>query len=148
MIAGSGDQEILLKDLTNKLGLSHNVIFTGSIEHDKVSEYIAACDIYTISSIFEGTCIAMVEAMVAGKPIVATKFSGANDLVIDGGTGYLIEQKDYVKFAEAIIRLLNDPEFAKEMGKKGATRIDELFSDNQNIDKVIELWKKTAAIAQ
>ncbi len=146
LIVGSGNQGMLLRRLATELELNDNVIFTGSIEHGKVSEYIAACDIYTISSIFEGTCIAMVEAMVAGKPVVATRFAGANDLVIDGETGYLIEQKDYNKFAEAIIMLLNNPELSKEMGRKGAKRIDELFSGNQNIDKVIRLWEKTASL--
>ncbi len=144
MIVGSGIQEDALKSLSSKLRLTDNVIFTGNIDHNSLPEYVSACDIYTIASIFEGTCIAMAEAMAAEKPVVATRFAGAEDLIVDGENGFVIEQKDYKKMAERILFLFDNPEKAKKMGKKGMKRVDEIFSKNQNIDRVIELWKKTS----
>lgn len=143
-IIGSGAQEEMLRRLTNDLGINDNVIFTGSIEHNKISEYLAACDVYTISSIFEGTCIAMVEAMAAEKPVVATKFAGAHDLIRDGDTGYAVDQGDSHRFANRVLHLLDNSEEAKRMGQKASVFIQERFANNKNIDEMIRLWEQTA----
>jgi len=146
LILGKGQQESCLRDLSRSLRISSNVIFTGSIAHDQIPEYLAAADIYTISSIFEGTCIAMAEAMASGKPVVATRFAGTEDLIINSKNGFIIEQKDYKTFAEKILFLLNNPNIAKDMGKKGMLRVSDFFENNKNIDMVIKLWEQTAKI--
>jgi glycosyltransferase involved in cell wall biosynthesis len=144
LIIGSGPEENTLKRLCKDLDLQDNVIFTGSIAHDTIPEYLAACDVYAISSIFEGTCIAMAEAMASKKPIVATKFAGAYDLIKDGENGFTVNQGDYKAFAERVLFLLNNPEQAKIMGEKAALKAEEVFRNNQNIDKVIKMWEETA----
>lgn len=146
MIVGSGVQGNYLQRLSNELGLNGNVVFTGSIEHNRIPEYISACDIYTISSIFEGTCIAMAEAMTADKPVVATHFAGAEDLIIEGETGFVVEQRDSVSMAKKILFLLDNPVRAEEMGRKASSRVEEIFANNRNIEKMITLWEKTAAL--
>jgi len=144
LITGSGREENVLKKLSTELKISNKVLFTGSIEHGQIPEYLSACDIYTISSIFEGTCIAMTEAMASGKPVVATKFAGAIDLIDDGKTGFIVEQKDYKTMSEKILFLLNNPQIAADMGKKGSLKIKSLFANNINIEAVVNLWEKTA----
>jgi len=144
LIVGSGTQEYFLKNLVKVLKIQDNVIFTGSVEHNKIPEYLAGCDVYTISSIFEGTCIAMAEAMASGKPVVAAKFAGAHDLIVNGDTGFMVEQGDYKAFANKVLYLLDNPEVAKTIGEKAAKKAEEIFSNNQNIDKVIKMWELTA----
>ena len=144
LIVGKGPQETLLKRLMNDLQIAKNVVFAGSIDHNIMPEYLAACDIYSISSLFEGTCIAMVEAMAAGKPVVATRFAGAIDLIKDGENGFMVDQKDYRAIANKILYLLDNPEKAKVMGEQARETVTKVFANNQNIDRVIELWEKTA----
>ncbi len=144
LIVGSGREEGGLKKITLDFGIQNNVIFTGSIDHSLIPEYVSACDVYTISSIFEGTCIAMAEAMAAGKPVVATRFAGAMDLIEDGKNGYVVEQKNYKEMAERILFLLGNPDIAKKMGECGARRVEKIFTNNKNIDRMIELLNKTA----
>ena len=144
LIVGKGREERCLKKIAVELGLKDNVIFTNSIEHKKIPEYLSACDVYTISSIFEGTCIAMAEAMAAGKPVVATRFAGAQDLIVNGQNGFSVAQKDHETMAEKILYLLDNPDAAKEMGQEGSRRVEENFSNNKNIGRVIEMWEKTA----
>jgi len=144
LIVGKGPQDKFLKDLSIKLGINNNVIYTGSVEHSKMPQFLSACDVYAVSSIFEGTCIAMAEAMAAAKPVVVTQFAGAQDLISDGENGFMVEQRDYKTMAEKIIYLLDNPEKSQEMGRKGSSRIEEFFSNNRNIEAVIRLWEKTA----
>lgn len=143
LIVGSGRECDNLKKLSMQLGINKNVMFTGSIEHEKIPQYLAACDIYTISSIFEGTCIAMAEAMASKRPVVATKFAGSQDLIVNGDTGFVVELKDYKALAYKVLYLLNNSEVAKEMGEKAAKKAEDIFSNNQNIDKVIKMWEQT-----
>lgn len=144
MVIGTGTQEVFLKRLAVDLEIDKNLVFSGSIEHQRISEYLSACDVYTVSSIFEGTCIAMAEAMASSKPVVATRFAGAEDLIVDGENGFIVEQKDCKTMAEKILYLLNNPEVAKEMGRRGLLRAEEIFSNNRNIERMVRLWECTA----
>jgi len=144
LIVGSGAEEASLRGLAKDLGVENNVVFTGSIEHKRIPEFVSACDVYTISSIFEGTCIAMVEAMAAGKPVVATGFAGARDLIIDGETGFVVKQKDYRSFADRILYLLNNFGQAGDMGRKALACVERIFTGNRNIEEIIKLWEQTA----
>ena len=144
LVVGTGGEEPYLRGLVESMGLNDNIVFSGSVPHDDIPRYLAACDVYVVPSIFEGTCIAMTEAMSAGKAVVVTGFAGAEDLVQDGETGYKVPIKDYQRMAEKILVLLNDPQKAKVLGEKAAAAVAEAFSNNRNIEKVIALWKQTA----
>lgn len=144
VIVGSGDQENFLKKLVRDLEIERNVVFTGSLEHEEIPRYLSACDVYVVPSIYEGTCIAMVEAMAAGKPVVATRFAGAEYLIKDEENGFLVNQKDYKRMAERILEILNDTSKGKLMGEESAKRIENIFSGNRNIKAIIKLWELTA----
>jgi glycosyltransferase involved in cell wall biosynthesis len=144
LIVGKGAEEQALKRRAEELKLTDNVRFTGSIPIEAVPDYLAACDVYAVSSIYEGTCIAMTEAMSAGKPVVVTRFAGAEDLVEDKRTGMLVDIKDHASFADKILYLFDHPQEAVEMGERAAERIEGVFADDRNIDLVIGMWIKTA----
>ncbi len=148
LIVGTGGEEIYLKTMAAAMGLTDHIVFTGSVPHDDIPEYLAACDVYVVPSIFEGTCIAMTEAMSAGKAVVVTGFAGAEDLVKDGETGYKVPVRDHQRMAQRILSLLNDPGKANLMGAKASAVIAEIFSNNLNIEKVIALWTQTASRGQ
>jgi glycosyltransferase involved in cell wall biosynthesis len=71
---------------------------------------------------------AILEAMAAARAVVATNVGGVAELVTDGETGYLIEEGDIPGFAEAVGRLLANPDQARQMGIRGRERIKEKFS--------------------
>ena len=146
LIAGKGQEKEILESHCRNLKLQDNVIFTGSIGYKEIPEYIAACDVYTIFSLFEGTCIAMAEAMAAARPVVASRFAGAIDLISNGNTGFIVNQHDHASFAKNVLYLLDTPEKAKEMGQRAAEFIFKKFENNKNINAMIKLWEKTAGM--
>ncbi|MFA6635897.1 MAG: glycosyltransferase [Candidatus Omnitrophota bacterium] len=148
LIIGSGAEEYKLKKEVETRGMKGNVFFAGSVPHDEIPEYLAACDVYAVSSIFEGTCIAMVEAMASGKPVVVTRFAGTEDLIIDGKTGFVVEQKDHGNMAKRILDVLADPQLSRVMGEEGRQRVGKMFAGNRNVQSVIDLWKLTASFGK
>jgi 1,2-diacylglycerol 3-alpha-glucosyltransferase len=146
LIVGTGSEEAPLKKLSKELNLSQNIIFTGSIDHNEVPKYLSACDIYVVPSIYEGTCIAMTEAMSAGKAVVVTKFAGAQDLIEHRKNGILVDIKNPQTMANEIVNLLDNPALKREIEKNAPQRIKDVFANDQNIEKVIEMWMETVKL--
>ena len=88
---------------------------------------------------WEGFGLALLEAMLAGKPVVATRVSSAPEIVADGETGLLVPPDDPAALAEAVLGLLADPGRAAAMGEAGLTRAQSTFS-------VARMSERTAAI--
>ena len=76
----------------------------------------------------EGFSNAILEAMAAGKPVVASAVGGNPEAIVEGKTGHLVPAGDASALAEAILRLMADPERARELGLAGRTRVDERFA--------------------
>jgi glycosyltransferase involved in cell wall biosynthesis len=115
-IAGDGS---LREELTNRiaeLGLEQQVRVCGEI--DNVPELLRQTRVYVQPSYQEGMPNSVLEAMAAGLPIVATRVSGNVDLVHDGENGFLVPPGDKDALAQAIRRLLEDPELASRMGER------------------------------
>jgi len=96
-------------------------------------------DIFVLPSLNEGMGRVLVEAMAAGKPIVASRVGGIPDLVQDGDNGLLVPPGDEKSLAAGIRQLLNDPEKAKMMGQRGKERCTQ-FSVESMVDKIDQLY--------
>lgn len=92
------------------------------------------------SSFGEGLSRVILEAMAAGKPVVATAVGGANEAIVEGITGYVVPPRDPQALAEAMLRLLTDPERRREFGAKGRRRIEEHFCLAENIAATERLY--------
>lgn len=143
VIIGSGAQEQRLKELTKSLNLAEHIKFLGNIDHDDLPDSLAAADVFVISSLFEGTCIAMAEALAVGVPVVSTNVAGARDLIIEGETGFVVAQRDSNKMAERILYSLENTARLKESVVSKRNHLEEIFSNNRNIEKVLSLWEET-----
>jgi starch synthase len=88
---------------------------------------------------WEGFGLALLEAMLAGKPVVATRVSAAPEIVADGDTGILVPPDDPAALAEAVVALLDDPAQAAALGEAGLARARSEFS-------VARMAERTAAI--
>jgi glycosyltransferase involved in cell wall biosynthesis len=93
-----------------------------------VPELLAAADLFVLPSLWEGLPMALIEAMAAGLPVVATDVSGTRGVVIDGETGLLVPPGDTAALSRAIANLLDNPGRAAQMGSAGRRRVDGQFS--------------------
>jgi len=113
--------------------LGKHVTFPGVLIGDEKREVFANADIFCFPSFFEAETFGLVvlEAMQFALPVVATRWSGIPDLVLDGETGYLVPVKDSKALAEKLEILIKHPMKAKQMGQKGR----DLYLQKYTIDK-------------
>jgi glycosyltransferase involved in cell wall biosynthesis len=120
LIVGEGPARGPLESLIHRLGLSTCVRFAGA--RRDIPRILPALDVFVLPSLYEGFGIAILEAMAAGKPVVATTVGGIPEFVVPGETGLLVEPGNAEALAVAIGCLLHDPEGARQMGIRGRAR--------------------------
>lgn len=128
LLVGKGEVEIKIRKAVSNLGISQNVYFLGY--RDDIPEILTASNIFALCSYREGLPRAIMEAMAAEKPVVATNVRGNRDLVEDGVNGYLVPLGEPRPLADAIIKLFRNPELAQRMGKAGRKKIEEYSLEN------------------
>jgi len=145
LIIGRGSKLHKLQKLAKLLDVDKNIIFLGQIPNYELPKYYNSSDIFVLSSLKESLGVVMVEAAACKKPIVSTRTIGAQELVIDGFNGYIVNIKDYKEFAEKIKILLNDSVLRKTMGENNYQHLSRLgyLEANQNLLKVKHMWEET-----
>ena len=138
-IIGDGPTRTDLEKLTATLGISRQVEFLGF--RDDAVDLLEDCDCFLMSSDYEGISIAMLEAMRAALPVVATDVGGLREIVVEGRTGFLTPHGDDAKFAGAMERLLDSSRLRLEFGDAGAARQRQVFS----LEAVMERYSKLYA---
>ena len=123
-----------VKRRVEELGLSERILFVPF--HENVQAVYDAIDVCVSASWVESFSNVLCEAMAAGKPVVATRSGGPEELVVDGETGVLVPVGDPDRLANAILGLLKDGKNAAEMGRKGRERVKERFREDQYVDNV------------
>jgi glycosyltransferase involved in cell wall biosynthesis len=126
LLAGAGDERKRLEDLSRQLRLDTEIEFLGFVEDTPT--FLAGVDIFVLPSLHEGLGVAVLEAMAAGKPVVASRVGGLSDVVIDGRTGLLVPPADAEALSEAIAALIAEPSRARAMGLAAAARAREHFA--------------------
>ncbi|MGD9046362.1 MAG: glycosyltransferase family 4 protein [Desulfobacterales bacterium] len=137
VFVGKGDLDVDLR--AQALGVSGNgrVKFLGW--RDDINEIMPVFDMLALPSLNEGMGRVLVEAMAAGKPVVASNVGGIPDLVRHGETGYLVPPADEKALADGIKKLLDDPGNAWEMGQRGKEYCQQ-FSLEAMIQKLDDLY--------
>ena len=125
LIVGEGPSRQELELLRDQLKLSAWVVFTGA--RRDIPRVLHAVDAFVLPSLYEGFGIAILEAMAAGKPVIATAVGGIPEFVLSGETGLLIEPGNVQALADAIDQLLSHPQQAQTMGAKGRIRARESY---------------------
>jgi glycosyltransferase involved in cell wall biosynthesis len=125
VIVGDGELGPEIRDLARRFGLSSRVTFTGW-RHD-LSRIYADLDVLVSCSKSEGTPFAIIEAMAAECPVVATAVGGVPDLLDDHVTGLLVPPGQSAPLVAAILRLVDDPGFARALARSAATRAEVRF---------------------
>ncbi len=125
VLVGSGDLRDELGALARTLGIGKSVTFAG--QRQDVPDCLAAMDVFVLPSLNEGMGRALVEAMAAGRPVVATRVGGIPAIIEDRATGLLVPPQDSDALAGALAELLRDPARAKEIGMAGSAAIGKRF---------------------
>jgi glycosyltransferase involved in cell wall biosynthesis len=113
LLAGDGDQEVALRDQAAGLGIGPHVVFAG--HRSDVRAVLGALDVFCISSTYEGTPLALFEAMAGGKAIVSTAVDGCREVIEDGQSGLLVPAEDPSALAAALLRAVADPELRRSL---------------------------------
>jgi glycosyltransferase involved in cell wall biosynthesis len=143
VLAGEGGERPALEAEIRALGLEDRVRLLGH-RHDAAA-LLGACDVFVLPSLFEGLPVSVLEAMAAGRPVVATAVVGTTEAVVDGVTGLLVPPRDPAALARAISRLLEDPELARRLGAAGRARVEERFSADAMAHRVSDLYDEILA---
>jgi glycosyltransferase involved in cell wall biosynthesis len=137
-LAGDGPLRDRLTERVRELDLQRSIRILGWV--DEAARLMAVADVVTLTSSWEGMPYTLLEAMGWSRPVVATAVNGCPEVVVDGVTGLLVPAGDTSAWAEAVARVLADPETAKTMGLQGRRRLEERFSLQTMVGRIEALY--------
>ena len=141
IIIGDGPGRETLERQTDQLGLRNAVRFVGGVQDTRVP--LALMDVFVFPVRWpEGFGLALVEAMAAGKPVVAARTGAIPDIVRHARDGWLIEPESPASLAEGVVRLLNDRAFADALSGQARTRARETFGLSRMVEQVEEVYRE------
>lgn len=126
LLVGRGILEDQLKEQAKELGIERHVRFLGM--RNDISKILASLDVFVLPSLSEGLSLALLEAMAAGRPAVATRVGGNAELVVEGETGLLVSSNDPKALTDALCRLLANGTMRETLGRNAVERIRRRFS--------------------
>jgi glycogen(starch) synthase len=145
VIAGDGYGRVGLQSLASSLGVSAQVDFTGWVDEARIRELIDASHVVAVPSVWnEPFGLTALEAAERGRPVVASRVGGLQDIIIDGETGLLVQAGDPMSFAAAIESLLIDPERATAMGAAARRRAHTEFTFERCLDGYEQALREVA----
>lgn len=142
VIAGEGELRPVLERQIKDHHLEKHVLLAG-FRPDVLSLH-KAFDIFVMSSVTEGLGTSLLDAMAAGKPVVATRAGGIPEVVIDGETGFLVPPRDHDAMAGTIVKLLKDDALRHRMGKAGRARVQSIFSAERMVQETLRVYERVA----
>jgi starch synthase (maltosyl-transferring) len=138
-LAGDGPQSNwLVQQLAARAPLRDRVHWLG--RRDDVPSLLQSADLLVHSSLWEGMPNAVLEAMAARRPVVATAVEGTEDLVVPGQTGWLVPAGDAAALSRALIEAADSPECRRRYGEAGRLRVEEVFSLETTVSAYERLW--------
>lgn len=140
LVIGDGPQRHSLERYRFLVRCEENVRFLG--ERSDVPAILPHLDMVCLASSYEGQSNAVMEAMSAGLPVVASDIPGNRELVLEGVTGFLVPVGDRGEFARRMNRLLGDPTLARTMGAAGCVRMRDEFSVAKMVERYATLYRE------
>jgi len=137
LLIGVGEDEAMLRTLTDELGVNERVVFAGHRSHAELPELLRASEIFIRPSLSEGLGNAFLEAMAADVPIIGTPVGGIPDFLADGQTGILCEPRNPESIVKAVDRLLAEPGLRSRVVEQGA----KLVKDDYDWKKISKQMK-------
>ena len=134
LLAGRQDPLVPLPD-------DERIVATGALPHEDVLPLYAAADVVVLPAVWkEPFPRSLLEAMAAGKPVVATRSGGIPELVVHEETGLLVAAKQPEAFAEAVVHLIRDRDLAHRMGADGKRRLRQVFDPQRLVETLLAAY--------
>jgi glycosyltransferase involved in cell wall biosynthesis/GT2 family glycosyltransferase len=147
-IVGEGFLGPELEKLTAELGISDRVEFLGAVSSEVVSQEMKEADAFVLHSItaesgdMEGVPVSLMEASATGLPVLSTRHSAIPELVLDGVTGFLTDEKDVKDFARRMVELASSCELRRRLGTEGRSIVQETYNLFTETAKLGDLFHK------
>jgi glycosyltransferase involved in cell wall biosynthesis len=142
LIIGDGERRAELEAIARQLGVADATRFLGW--RDDMREVYADLDVVTLCSNNEGSPVALIEALAAGRPVVSTRVGGVPNVVQDGESGLLVPPRDPAALADGILALLRDPARAAQLGLTGRRAVFPKHSSGRLVQDVERLYLELA----
>jgi glycosyltransferase involved in cell wall biosynthesis len=142
-MVGDGPDRDDVEHRAHELGIVRHCLFLGYQED--VAPYFAAFDAMVLPSANEGTPVTVIEALAAGRPVVATRVGGVPDVVHEGEHGFLVEPGDVDALADRLVTLARDPELRERLGAAGRERVLPRYAVDRLVDDMDRLYRSLLA---
>lgn len=142
LIVGDGPSRSSLESLSQQMGIADHVVFSG-VRQD-VKEILSLCDLFVLPTLSEGLPVALLEAMALKRACVASRIPPVEEVIQDGVSGFLVPPRCPASLAEAIIRLLRNPQQREEVGIRAWETVRERFSARKNTQSLQLLYERLA----
>jgi glycosyltransferase involved in cell wall biosynthesis len=144
-IVGDGPERTFLESLARELGVADRVQFAGALPHNEAIQVIAQADIFALPSWKESFGVVYLEAMACGKPVIGCRGQGAEDIFEHEETGLLVNPHDIDSLADALARLLQNPNEARQLGARARKRAKD-FTWQRNAQQYASLYDSISAM--
>ena len=151
---GAGPLLEASRAIAAELGIAERVEFLGPSSHDSVRTAMRSARCFVQHSRVaangesEGTPVSIIEAQASGLPVVATRHAGIPEVVLEGKTGFLVEEGDHEAMAERMYRLVANPELAGELGLAGRHRMLAHYSEEESLLRLWNIIRESIRISE
>jgi glycosyltransferase involved in cell wall biosynthesis len=142
LLIGDGALRAHLEARSVHLGLRNKVIFAGLVAPGEVSRYIGIMDCLAHLSHREALSRALPQALAAARPVIAYDFDGADEVCLDGDTGFLVRTGDEPSVARHLLNLSRDPALRARLGQRGQQLVKEQFRVDYMIEQIYQLYQR------
>jgi len=139
-IVGDGPERTELEALICSLDLNTCVTFHGYQSQAEIRRMLTECDLFAMTSFFEGIPVVLMEAMAAGLPVVAPRITGIPELVEDGVSGFLTTPAKSDELADRISMLLQNAELRNQFGAAGRAMVEREFCLQMETTRLAEIF--------
>lgn len=144
LFIGDGPKRHQLEKKVSELGLEQKIIFAGS--RQDVPQILSMTDLFVLPSLKEGLPMALLEALAASLPVVATNVGAIPKVIEDGHSGVLVQPGDAKELAKAIMDLLANPQKANRLAKNAHRKVKQQFSSERMAEKYIDVYQDVLGI--
>jgi phosphatidylinositol alpha-1,6-mannosyltransferase len=137
VFVGEGDDRTRLRERAQSLGVGASFVTTGFLDAAALDAAYRSAAVFAMPSRNEGFGLVYLEAMARGLPCIGSVLDAAAEVIDEGGTGYLVDQRDVGELSLRLIRLLRDRSLRQEMGARGRQRALQRFGYSQFRDRVV-----------
>ncbi|MCX4024985.1 TIGR03088 family PEP-CTERM/XrtA system glycosyltransferase [Endozoicomonas sp. SM1973] len=140
VIVGDGPERVALEQQAALLGVTEQLWITGA--RQDVPELLSGFDVFVLPSLAEGISNTVLEAMAAGKPVIATNVGGNVELVVDQQTGVLVHPKNQQQLQAAMQDYLDDPILCRRHGEAARQRVMDKFSLAVMVQRYLDIYQR------